>query len=384
MRQSLSIGGIEVGKGSLIPKSEFIGLENVTHLAAGGETPVLISNAAAVTRFLVDKGVGMPGRDRMFATAARARDGLARLLNVTSQEIALLWNATAGLHAVALGMDWRPGDNIVVGAGEFQSLLHIWQAAGIELRRVGAERGATLDEVADAVDSHTRAIVVSHVSYLTGARSDLNALREIADTCGARLVVDASHSLGVIPVDGSLCDVVVSCCYKWLLGTHGVGVFFVNSKRWPRLEPKAVGWNSVIPEPNWQQRNGFVLKPTMEKFEGGNPSFMSIYYLENALATLEAIGISRIESHVLELGRALLKGLSRLDVDLLTPETPASRAGNISIATTRSEQMEARLRERGVLTWGGDGRLRISVHAYNDMGDVERVLEEIEGLGWLA
>lgn len=58
-----------MGTGSLIPKGEFIGLENVTHLAAGGETPVLISNAAAVTRFMVDKGVGMPGRDRMFATA---------------------------------------------------------------------------------------------------------------------------------------------------------------------------------------------------------------------------------------------------------------------------------------------------------------------------
>ncbi|BCH12306.1 hypothetical protein MesoLj131c_65640 (plasmid) [Mesorhizobium sp. 131-3-5] len=61
-----------MGIGSLIPKSEFIGLENVTHLAAGGETPVLISNVGAVTRFMVDKGVGMPGRDRMFATACES------------------------------------------------------------------------------------------------------------------------------------------------------------------------------------------------------------------------------------------------------------------------------------------------------------------------
>ncbi|QKC86733.1 aminotransferase class V-fold PLP-dependent enzyme [Mesorhizobium sp. NZP2077] len=375
------MGGNEVGAGGLIPKSEFIGLENVTHLAAGGETPVLISNAAAVTRFMVDKGVGMPGRDRMFATATRARERLARLLSARSQEIALLWNATAGLHAVAVGIDWRPGDNVVVGASEFASLLHIWQAAGIELRRVGSGPCATLDEVADAVDSHTRAIVVSHVSYLTGARSDLAALREIADRYGARLVVDASHSLGVVPVDGSLCDVVVSCCYKWLLGTHGVGVFFVNSKRWHQLEPKAVGWNSVIHEADWRRRTSFHLKPTIQKFEGGNPSFMSIYYLENALATLEEIGISRIESHVLELGRALLDGLSRLGVDQLTPARPADRAGNISIATPHSEQLEARLRERGVLTWAGDGRLRISVHAYNDMADVDRVLEEIKELG---
>lgn len=370
--------------GSLIPKSEFIGLENVIHLAAGGETPVLISNAAAVTRFMVDKGVGMPGRDRMFATAASARERLAKLLNATSQEIALLWNATAGLHAVALGIDWRSGDNVVAAASEFESLLHIWQAAGISVRRVGAGPCVTLDEINEAADSRTRAIVVSHVSYLTGARSDLAALREIAERCGARLIVDASHSLGVLPVDGSLCDVVVSCCYKWLFGTHGVGVFFVNSNRWPQLEPKAVGWNSVIHEPDWRRRSGFQLKPTMEKFEGGNPSFMSVYYLESALATLEKIGICRIESHVLELGGALIDGLKRLGVDLLTPERPKDRAGNISIATIDSELMEARLRQRGVLTWGGDGRLRISVHAYNDRADVDRVLEEIEVLGRLS
>ncbi|WP_129468856.1 aminotransferase class V-fold PLP-dependent enzyme [Mesorhizobium japonicum] len=381
MHQPLSVRGIEMGIGSLIPKSEFIGLENVTHLAAGGETPVLISNVGAVTRFMVDKGVGMPGRDRMFATATRARERLARLLGATSQEIALLWNATAGLHAVALGIDWNPGDNVVVGASEFASLLHIWQAAGIEVRRVGAGPRATSEEIADAADEHTRAIVVSHVSYLTGARSDLAAVRGIADRCRARLVVDASHSLGVVPVDGSLCDVVVSCCYKWLLGTHGVGVFFVNSRRWPQLEPKAVGWNSIVHEPDWRQRTTFHLKPTIEKFEGGNPSFISIYYLENALATLEEIGIRNIESHVLELGRALLDGVKGFGVDLLTPERAVSRAGSISIATTRSEQLETQLRERGVLTWGGDGRLRISVHAYNDMADVDRVLKEIKSLG---
>lgn len=316
----------------------------------------------------------------MQATAQSARARLAKLLNGKAEDIALLWNATAGLHAVAMGMDWRAGDNVVVAASEFPSVLHVWQANGVELNRVGAQPVVTLEEVAAAVNARTRAIVVSHVSYLTGARSDLAALREIADRVGARLIVDASHALGVVAVDGALCDAVVSCCYKWMYGTHGVAVFYVNSARWPDLQPKAVGWNAVMPEPDWTRRESFELKPTMERFEGGNPSYMNIYYLENALKTLDEVGAADIEAHVLDVGGELHARLERLGVPLLTPRARAQRAGNISIATDRSDVLEAYLRDRGVLTWGGDGRLRISVHAHNDLQDVERVVDELAQL----
>ena len=367
----------------LIAKEEFIGIEHVTHLATGGEAPVLASNQQAVNRFMLDKGLGLPGRDRMFATADRVREQLALLLGGKSDDVALLWNATAGLHAVATGLgnseDSIKG-NIVVAASEFQSVLHVWEGAGLNVRRVGANPQVTLDEISAAVTSDTQAIVVSHVSYLTGVRNDLAGLREIADKHGARLIVDASHALGVVPVDGSLCDVVVSCCYKWLLGTHGVGIFYVNSDRWPDLETKVVGWNSVVFESDWKRRETYQLKPTARKFESGNPSFMSIYYLHNALARLLEIGISRIEPYILELGGELRRQLEGLDVDLLTPETPSQRAGNISIFHTRSEALEAELRENGVLAWGGDNRLRISVHLYNDEKDIVKCVEVLRGL----
>ena len=67
---------------------------------------------------------------------------------------------------------------------------------------MGREPVVTPEEIAAAVDRRTRAIAVSHVGYLTGARHDLGRLRVLADRVGARLVVDASHALGVVPVDG--------------------------------------------------------------------------------------------------------------------------------------------------------------------------------------
>jgi selenocysteine lyase/cysteine desulfurase len=361
----------------LIPKTAFIGIEHVAHLATGGEAPVLCEHLAAATRFLLDKGDGMPGRERFFTTADRTRVALAARLGGRPEDVAFLGSASEGLHVASEGIDWRPGDNVVVGQSEFPSVLLAWQRLrprGVEVRAVGREAVVTHDEIGAAVDGRTRAIAVSHVGYLTGARHDLGRLRGLADRAGARLVVDASHALGVVPVDGTLCDVVVACCYKWLLAVHGVGVFYVNSRRWPDLAAPWVGWHSTEREEDWRRRTEYRLREDGSRFEAGNPPFLPIYVLDSALRTLDSLDPRAVEAHVLGLGGTLRAGLAKLGLPVLTPEAPEGRAGNIVFATDRSADVERALREAGVLVWAGDGRVRLSVHAHNDEADVLRAL----------
>jgi selenocysteine lyase/cysteine desulfurase len=361
----------------LIPKTAFIGIEHVAHLATGGEAPVLRTNLEAATRFLLDKGDGMPGRERFFVTADRTRVALARRLGGRAEDVAFLGSASEGLHVASEGIDWHPGDNVVVGQSEFPSVLLAWQRLrprGVDVRAVGREAVLTHAEIAAAVDRRTRAIAVSHVSYLTGARQDLARLRDLTDRVGARLVVDASHALGVVPVDGSLCDVVVACCYKWLLAVHGVGVFYVNSRRWPDLAPPWVGWHSTHREDDWRRRTDYRLREDGARFEAGNPPFLPVYVLESALRTLDALDPRAVEAHVLTLGGALRAGLAKLGLPVLTPEAPEERAGNLVFASDRALDVELALRESGILVWAGDGRVRLSVHAYNDEADVARAL----------
>jgi len=368
---------------SLLAKNEFTGISNVAHLAAGGETPPLRTHVAAVDRFFGDKADGMPGRERMADTANRVKQALARQLGGRPQDVALLGSASEGLFVAAAGVDWRAGDNVVVERAEYPSVRYAWQRlpVPVELRTVGRGPVATLTEFRDAVDARTRVLAVSHVSYLTGARRDLARLREIADGPGARLVVDASHALGVVPVDGALCDVVVSAAYKFLLGVHGVGVCYVNAARWPDLAPPWVGWHSTVAV-DWRQRGAttYQLKRDAERFEIGNLAFLNVYVLANALEYLERLGIPRIERHVLDLGGELWRGLRALTLPLLTPEYPAERAGNICFAAEAPDRLEAHLRRAGVLVWGSEGRIRASLHAYNDSEDVARALREIRTL----
>jgi len=361
----------------LIPKTAFIGIDHVAHLATGGEAPVLRASLEAATRFLLDKGDGMPGRERFFTTADRTRSALAARLGGRPEDVAFLGSASEGLHVASEGVDWRPGDNVVVGQSEFPSVLLAWQRLrprGVEVRALGREAVVTHDEIAAAVDRRTRAIAVSHVGYLTGARHDLGRLRGLADRVGARLVVDASHALGVVPVDGRLCDVVVACCYKWLLAVHGVGVFYVNSRRWPGLAAPWVGWHSTRREDDWRRRTEYRMREDGSRFEAGNPPFLPVYILDSALRILDDLDPRAVEAHVLALGGTLRAGLVKLGLGVLTPEAPEERAGNIVFATDRWVNVERALREAGVLVWAGDGRVRLSVHAYNDDADVARAL----------
>src|SRR5919202_4436594 len=105
---------------------------------------------------------------------------------------------------------------------------------------------------------------------------------------------------------------------------------------------------------------------------------MALAVLDNALAYLEGIGVERIERHVLALGGLLWPELQRRGLPLLTPEAPERRGPNVCFLHPDPAGLERALAARGVLVWAGDGRIRVSFHAYNDQADVERLLAALD------
>ena len=186
-------------------------------------------------------------RDR----AEEARQLAAQLIGASPKEIALVPNTTTGLSLVAEGLDWRPGDNVVVPASDFPSNQYPWMnlaSRGVEVRRIECDcERLEPNLVADACDEHTRAVTVSWVGYATGWRADLGALAEVAHGCGAALVVDGIQGLGVNPLDvrQTPIDFLAADGHKWLLGPEGAGVLYIRREWLDRLRPWGIGWNSV-------------------------------------------------------------------------------------------------------------------------------------------
>ncbi len=370
---------------SLIPKSEFIGLEDHAHLCAGGETPMLKSHRQAVDQFMSDKSRGEVARELEAECVERARHKCARLFSVEADEITFLSNASEGINNVAYGLDWQAGDNVVIADVEFPSGILPWtrlQRQGVEIRIVRHRDWLIeLEDIGAQIDTRTRVVVASHVSMLTGQRIDLAALSQRVRSSNALLLLDATHAAGVVPVEARLADIMVSSCYKWLLGTHGAAVFFVNRQTLPDFDPPFIGWNSIAHHGGWEQPTEFTLQPTSHCFQPGNAGFISVYMLDNALDRLLEIGIDNIERHALALSGQLRAAVAELGFELMTPAPDARRAGNVSFLADDLGSVRAQLEQRQVLIWGdyaGFGRLRASTHLYNDSNDVERCIAALQ------
>ena len=115
----------------------------------------------------------------------------------------------------------------------------------------------------------------------------------------------------------------------------------------------------------------------------GNPAFLSLYLLNNALDTLLPLGQKSIEQHALKLSGRLHAGISQMNYTLMTPEDENQRAGNICIMSDRIESLTHSLRDQNILVWGAygsDARLRISTHVYNSEADVDACLAALQRL----
>ena len=373
---------------SLIAKCEFEGIENVVHLSAGGESPMLCSHQKAIQQFISDKSQGERARVLQDELLQATRKQCADLFSVSVDSISLTASASEGINIVAYGIDWKAGDNVVIADVEFGSGVFPWlllQERGVEVRIASHRQWQIdIDDIANLIDDRTRVVLISHVSMFTGQRISLSALSELVRSSGAKLVLDATHAAGVVEVDASLADIVVSSCYKWLLGVHGTAIFYWNRERFPELKTPFLGWNSVSSAGGWQQPTRMTLRDDALRFIPGNPSFISVYILNNALTTLAAIGIDQIESHALALTSKLWQGINAMNGwELMTPELPADRAGNVCIMTDRVDEVARALRMRDVLVWGtyaGDERLRISCHVYNSADDIDTCLEALDSV----
>ncbi|HUG13670.1 MAG TPA: aminotransferase class V-fold PLP-dependent enzyme [Thermomicrobiales bacterium] len=361
-------------------KSEFIGGDERAYLYTAGEGLVPRSVIAATERYYEDKVRAGEGRARGQAVEQECRAGLAALMTgATADDIALLGSTSEGVNAIYSLIDWLPGDNVVTIVNELEFPSVVLPAAkleqrGVELRAVGhADWIVTPEMIGAAIDERTRLVVLSHVSYRTGFRHDLDAVSAIVRPANpnALFAVDATQSLGVIHVPANACDFLVATSCKWLLAPHGLGVFYWNRERLPVVEPAGIGWYSVVDDLQFP----YDLKPTAGRFELGGPNLLSIYALNEGVKLLLETGVERIEAHALALGMRLLDGVSDLDLPVMTPRDPSLRAGIVAWEDPHNVATARKLAERDIYVTGSSGRIRAGIHLYNDESDVDRLVK---------
>ena len=178
-----------------------------------------------------------------------ARFQLAQLLGAPDgHSIALCSSGTHALNSALWGL-LRPGDHVITSATEHNSLLRPLKQLethhGIRLSVVPCDAAGTLDLNAarEMVCDTTRWIAVGQASNVTGRILPLQPWRDLAQRCGAHLLVDASQTLGYVPIDvqASGIDVLAAAGHKGLRGLPGTGLLMVTSSLQQQLRPMMFG-----------------------------------------------------------------------------------------------------------------------------------------------
>lgn len=363
-------------------KKYFIGLDHVTYLYSGAESPSLASNVEMLTNYLRDKSLGEYGRKKANEIEMKAKKNIAQLINASYDEIAFTANASEAINTLVESLKIKPGDNVILNDLEYPSMVLPWiklkNEMQIEIRLIHSQkRVVDPKKINELMDERTCLVAVSHVSYLNGFRHNLKVLREITKQKNVPLLVDATQSLGVVPVNSEYFDMMVSSSYKWLLGTHGLGILYVDKGFQRNLEPQRIGWRSVKTIFSDDRFESYELKDDAGQFEVGFNNYPAIYALKNSTDFLLHVNINKIEAHVLDLGEILIEELNKQGWPLLSPSKKEERSGNISIVADNSVDLMNELEKQNIKVWGGDGRVRFSIHLFNTYEDIIRLLKAL-------
>lgn len=365
-------------------KEEFPGIRGRTYLNTAAEGLFMRSHALAYKEYANLKESGSPGREGMLRVEQDTRELVASLLGVESRNIAFLASTARGLDAAIKSVDWQAGDNIVTLDTEFPTTTFAavnLERLGVERRIVASRKGRIeLLDIAQHLDSRTRLIVASLVSYKTGQKLDIRQLSRLAQTAGALLFIDAIQALGVVQVEAKYSDFLCAGTYKWQLGQHGLAVFYVNPNLPTNLVPPYVAFRSVVDLFASDRFDRIDLLPDARRYEEGMPNYPALFVLNRALRFLQSVGIGNIDQHTSALSAGLLAGLADLEIRPLTPSRADERAAIVSFETKKAIEITAKLAIDRVHVWGRDGRVRVSTHLYNSTDDVEVFLERLRPL----
>lgn len=313
---------------------------------------------------------------RLFPARTAVRRSAASLLGCCPEEIAIVQNTSAGIHLVADGLDWQPGDEVVVFDRDFPANVRPWQRLarhGVSLSWVPMRDGGyDLADLAAAITTATRLIAVSHVNFATGFRIDLGAVCELAAGAGALVCVDAVQGLGALPlsVADTPVDFLAAGAHKWLCGPPGTGLFYCRLDRLELLRCVPAGWfgfdgAAELMKGPGQLRYDLPERRGAARVEGGMYDVLGVAGLAAALGELTAIGMADVSARVLGLAGQLGDALTRLGYPLAHPQRPAARSGIVAIGRLGGDlsgRVTRGLADAGVVASAPDGLIRLSPH----------------------
>jgi len=374
-------------------RQEWFEIEDATYLNLAGQSPMPRVAIRAVQAALEAKKYPHHKADStFFEVPNRTRASIAQLIGAKSEEIALTSGASDGLAAIAHGLTWKPGDEVMTAAGEFPLQFTAWkpmeEREGVKLKVVSPrERFITADDLIAAMTPRTRVVSVSLVRFDDGSLLEGARVAAACHAQGALLLLDVSQVCGAMRTDVNElgADFMISAGYKWLLGPFGTGFFWAKSEHMARMRPSPFYWMAVAGSDDFSSLSFDDPRPApgakrWDMAESASHFNFNLAGLDASTEFVLRMGPETVDAHNKKLIEFLFE---RLPKDRCVPASPldAARRGPYGCFTARTPEKTAelyeKLRKENIIVSLRQGNIRVSPHLFNTERDIDRLIAVI-------
>lgn len=372
----------------LLPrKADFAIPEGETYINCAYVHPMPIVGREALRRYAESRSG--PVLDTHYDRDVKAQ--FAALINAKPSEISYVPNTSTGENLVVNGLGIVGTDsNVVTDALHFEgALLHLGELkrrSGLDVRIVmPRDFRIDLKDLERVIDRKTKLVEISLVAMANGFQHDLKAVCDLAHARGAYVYADIVQAAGNTPIDvrASGLDFAACSTFKWLMGDFGLGFLYVKEELLDRvLRRTQYGYYQAAEmQAHFLPGDEPASVPyswTLNRdatFETGTSGSGAQHILKETLPYLRKIGIEKIQAHRQPLLKKLREEMPRLGFSSLTP--PESSSAIISFTMKDRANVVDRLKKANVNVRVAEDFLRVSPSVFNDMGDIDKLLEAL-------
>ncbi len=378
-------------------RQQFPGLEGKTYFNFGGQgiLPTVARSAIVETYGYLEKNgpFSIAANQYVQQLTEQLRQALAENFNVAPTTITITDNVTAGCDIVLWGIDWQPGDEILLTDCEHPGIIAIVQAIaarfGVTYRFFPVLDTLNRGDGAEVLQQHlgrkTRLVILSHLLWNTG---QVLPLEEIMTVCRqhqgdypVRVLVDGAQSAGSLPLDFSRLEVdyYAFTGHKWFCGPAGVGGLYINGDRLGEINPVYVGWRSITygakGEPTGWAEGG-------KRFEVATSAYPQYAGLLAALSLHQSQGTKQERYlKICHLSEILWKGLNQLPhIHCLAESAPPAGLVSFTVDSPLGHRaIVQKLEDEGIYlrTIVNPDCIRACCHYFTSEREIEHLLDRL-------
>ncbi len=322
----------------------------------------------------------------------QARKAAAALIGAASENVAVIPSVGYGVATAAKALDLPAGSTVIVLADDHTSPVLEWSArpegGRLNVRTVapGTDHdwtAAVLEEIDKAAKDNLALVSISNVHWSDGGLIDMDAVSIATRECGSKLLIDATHAVGVLDMDVTRIDpdFLLFPTYKWLLGPYGRAFLYIAERHHNAvpLEQTMSGRKRVRAEdPVYFTDLDYV--PDARRFDMGERDFfISLDMARHGMELVHSFGRDEVEARLVDLTRQISLEIEKsgLPVTVLRENLRAPNILSLGFPDGMPDGLAEALTRRKVYTAPRLGRLRIAPHVYNDEADCDYFVEAL-------